>query len=229
MAPHTSESSPQRDSCSQISVHIVTTTTSTYTPFPPSPAASSPNPHSIQGPALPPTSPPPYSSGTQLPLEPLSFYPSTSHTSSNDTQLPFSPAGLGGGTPSPPGTTDELPPSYRSTPRCLAERFFFWGFLCPFLWILGILKLWYPEPIIGKGKHAPSPLPPVTGIAEDVEMGGVDVEGLTSGNVRLTVALWREEERVWAARCGYCLFGFVTLAAVFATAIASVLKGHSGP
>lgn len=167
-----------------VSVTVTITETSSYMPSPPPSAVD----HSSY-PTSTPSSPPPYTLPLHEPLSStanLSFYPPT-----------LSPI---------PSSIDEPLPSYRPTPRCRAEKYFFWGMVCPLLWLLGISKLWLPEPIMGNGKLA------------DIEGGGAGVDGV-SGNWDLTVGLWAEEERVWALRCVWCFGGFVLLAAVLVVVI----------
>ena len=156
-----------------IEVTIEVTTTSTYT---------SPTPTELRPPypPPPPCSPPP----TPSSAPPIYAFPPLS------TPLSFFPF---------PTSSLEPPPGYRSVPCTLAERYFLWGVLCPFLWILGARKLWSPEPIVGAGKHA-------------TFVGGFDftdrevdeesvVRGLggpnewTSGNPEESRKLWREVSR----------------------------------
>ena len=138
------------------------------------------------------TPPPPYISTTVTTssLSPLAFYP-----------------------PAPslhPSTGDDELPSYRSTPRTFSERCFWWGLFCPVLFLFGISKLWRPEAITGTGKHAPGAF-----VGEEDREWPSDV---TSGNLAMTVSLWREEERIWALRCAWTLAGEIVMGAVLAVA-----------
>lgn len=165
---------------SQISVTIVETTTSTYTPSSPLPT------YSPRACLTPHGSPPPYPNAQLSPLSPLSFFPSTTRDPNN------------------------ILPSYRSVPRTHAEKCFWIGIFFPFFWIVGLMRIWRPEPCVGAGKHA----------GDDLELGVPS--WYTSSNPVESIALWREEERLWACRCAWCFGGFTVVAALFCVVFVSM-------
>ncbi|KAL8290174.1 hypothetical protein RQP46_003113 [Phenoliferia psychrophenolica] len=185
MSPTASPNSSYCESF-EVLVETTTTTTSIYLPQPPFPALSK-----------------------EVVSRPPS-YASSFASSPSFTLLPFFPP-----VPSPPlspsGTKPEALPAYRATPRTYAEKCFWWGMLCPLIWLIGVSKLWRHETMIGVGKHAPRGY----FAGGDVETGPSE---MTSGNVEVTVSLWMEEERVWALRCAWCAAGALLLGGVLAVA-----------
>lgn len=178
-----------------IEINHVEIPTSSYTPCGSIVSPSSTN--APPPPYLPPATSPP------SPPSPLSFFPSHYRSSfSNATTIEFS------------GPESTLPPpSYRSVPRTKAEFYFFWGILCPVLWIIGASKLHYHETLIGKGKLA--------GIGGE---GDLPTFAESANPARLSERMWREEEMIWAYRCAWAAGGFMLL--LLLLGIIAVLVGQ---
>lgn len=203
-----------------IEVTIVSTSTSTYTPYISQNQTESHHQHlSISIPLndLSEIEPPPYldsppfiTSAYNSPPSPLSFFPSFNHST-----LELLP-------PIEELSEDTLPPTYRVVPKTFAQRCFFLGFFCPPIWILGILKLYFPEPIIGKGKHAFTPISILNSNGGRGE-GLIGIDGrnsialpsyYSSSNPLNSLKLWREEELIWSRRCCAALGIFLVVGAV---------------
>ncbi|GAA6014810.1 hypothetical protein JCM10207_002189 [Rhodosporidiobolus poonsookiae] len=174
--------------------------------------------------------PPPYSPpSTSLPAAaPPSFF---SFSALTPVTYSFPPVDL----PNDEGTTPmpAAPPSYQETPRTAAERAFWWGFICPFVWLAGVLRLWRSERPPGfAGEKAPS-----VDLEAQVEMAQALEEGCAwsahpalggrrgSGtpSVEESMMLWRKEEKLWAERCAWCFGAFCALAVLAGVISASVL------
>ncbi|GAA5908617.1 hypothetical protein JCM6882_003694 [Rhodosporidiobolus microsporus] len=234
---------------SSVSVTIETTTTSTSAcpggdtaptqsssvePFagrPASPPALDPVPCLPLLPAVIPSTsedyrfppPPPYSFPPgpfpAATVTPLSFFPFSSLTPVSSSFPPIGPPPTASPTPAP---APAPPPSYQETPRTAAERCFWWGFLCPFVWFAGVFRLFRSERPLGfGGEKGLSPAAIEQGLEAQVEMTQVLSEaGVWSGHpaaraspsVADSLRLWREEERLWAKRCVWSLAALTGIA-----------------
>ncbi|GAA6019032.1 hypothetical protein JCM11491_002496 [Sporobolomyces phaffii] len=174
----------------------------------------------------PSPSPPPYEPSLLTSITSLSFYPLerdrapptslpfSSLTPVESTFPPFSPR-------SPPQPSDASgstvvvppPPSYSQVPQTRAERWFVYGFLCPFLWIAGVAHYWYPE-------QALESLSSIDKYLDDEEGAGGRDERV---RIEESLARWRDEEVLWSLRCAYCLGGFVSVAVLGGIVIAAVM------
>lgn len=203
------------------------------------------------------TPPPPYSFPPTSPsssvapsptaitsIHPLSFYPFSTLTPLSS--LPHPDLAPSRPAPSPP------PPAYRDVPRTLAERCFWWGCLCPLVWLLGVSKLWYserPAGFAGEKKqkkkkkkktknHDVEAAQAAEGQALDwageclAPGAGRAGSGIWSGHpvvlqaraptVQESVRLWREEEQLWARRCAWSAGAGLAFGGLVGVIVASV-------
>ncbi|GAA5884321.1 hypothetical protein JCM16303_003635 [Sporobolomyces ruberrimus] len=166
-----------------------------------------PPPYQFPGP------PPPLSSSS---INPLSFYtyPFSTLTPVTSTFLPQHSSLLENESSLPPPP----PPEYNEVPQTLAERCFVFGFLCPFLWIIGITKYWYSERPVGfaekNQRHKED--------EGDLE-SGVAVPSEEMERIEESLDNWREEEKLWSLRCAWCLGGVTSLGVLGGIIVAAVM------
>ncbi|GAA5823397.1 hypothetical protein JCM11251_000620 [Rhodosporidiobolus azoricus] len=181
-------------------------------------------------PPPPPYSFPPATPTTAATVTPLSFFPFSSLAAVSSTRPPTGP---------PPVLTAASsgiaapPPAYQETPRTAAERCFWWGFLCPFVWLAGVFRLLHSERPAGFGSEKGlSPAAIEQGLAAQVEMAQVLGEASVwsghpaarlSPSVEESLRLWRDEEILWAKRCAWALAAMLGVALMAGVIAASLL------
>ncbi|GAA6031220.1 hypothetical protein JCM8097_004069 [Rhodosporidiobolus ruineniae] len=207
-------------------------------PLPPTLDVSLANAQTEEGPdstyRFPPPaySPPPPAPSTAT-VTPLSFFAFSSLTpvSSTFPALPSSDDLAPSSAPAP-----SPPPRYQETPRTAAERCFWWGFLLPLLWVVGFARLWRSETPAGlrqeKPARAPSSaggdleaqrdLPAALALREASPWSAHPAVERLPPTVEESLMLWREEERLWAKRCGRGLAALVAVAGLTGVIVASV-------
>lgn len=162
----------------------------------------------------------------------LSFYPSGGTTKPK----PHSSPVLSPSARLAPPPTFIPPPSYAPLPRTSAERLFYLGFVFPPLWLAGAWRIWHSA--------IPSHLRPHDhkrllrdGLEPERDVGtegegewwaavGLGLEGVEERGPRVeeVVRAWREEELVWARRCGQFFGGAVVMGVMVATVVGSVFR-----
>lgn len=227
-----------------IEVTIVCTETSTYLPTPPTnnppPARAgvfeldhdevlpftrldlAPAPHSVSLYNLPPpvytfppsTAPPPpltSSSSAQSQLTPLSFFPPSSSSSSSSSH---------------PHSHSQQPPSYRTVPRTTPERLFLYGCASMPLGLIG-LGFWFAGASWLVSSQSLQSLSEVS-VEDQRWPGHVESEGEGEREGKLqseALALWRQEERIWARRCVVAFVGGIVLCALVGGVVYGVVVG----
>lgn len=213
-----------------IEVTIEVTETTTYIP-PPTPTASTfsnPTPWSTSPPSLstfPLTNSPPYPAATTTPFSPPPTY-TFSQPTITVTPLSFFPSGT---EPATVASVSAPPPAYRTVPRTRAETLFWRGLLLPLLfWPWGILHLWRAERPEGWSPEGHGGKAVLDEEASIEMQEALQIDGTRPGfqgrapTVAESLAVWREEEVLWAKRCAYCLGGFVAVASVFVVVVIHV-------
>ncbi|GAA5886577.1 hypothetical protein JCM5296_005335 [Sporobolomyces johnsonii] len=185
--------------------------------------------------SFPPTSSAAISPAPTTSIHPLSFYPFLTLTPLSSLSHPsIDPSRT---TPPPP------PPAYRDVPRTLAERCFWWGFLCPLVWLVGVSKLWSSERPAGfageKDRHDIEAAQTTEGQGLDladeflVSGAGRGGTGIWSGHpvvfqaraptVEESIRLWREEEQLWARRCAWSVGAVIAIGGLVGVVLASLM------
>ncbi|GJN89636.1 hypothetical protein Rhopal_002623-T1 [Rhodotorula paludigena] len=151
--------------------------------------------------------PPAYDQASNVPstlspsVDPLSFY--TFPAPPAVEILPhLSPSDL-----SAPSDTSRAPPAYAATPQTRAERCFWFGFLCPPLWLWGLSFLWRSqqdaEEAAAGAKVAKEDDPARLDRAWNRWSAHPSLEEAVLRSARCEAqAVWRAEERLWAKSVG---------------------------
>ncbi|GAA5994342.1 uncharacterized protein JCM10292_002004 [Rhodotorula paludigena] len=161
--------------------------------------------------------PPAYDQASHVPssfgpsVDPLSFYsfpavpivPTLPHLSPTDLFA----------APNIPDAPPAAPPAYAATPQTRAERCFWFGFLCPPLWLWGLSFLWRSQQDVEEAATG-------AGVAKEDDPARLDrawnrwsahpslEEAVLRSARREAQAVWRAEERLWAKRCAWSVGGF---------------------
>ncbi|GAA5963855.1 hypothetical protein JCM3765_004041 [Sporobolomyces pararoseus] len=175
----------------------------------------SPPPPAYRFPTSPPSPSP--SPSNNMNLNPLSFYP-FSPFNSRSQNLPFStltptPATVNSSSTSTLGSSDS-PPEYNQVPQTLSERCFVFGFIFPFLWIIGFSKYFYSE----RRNSSNFPIQ----VLKELEVEGA-LEEMERERILESLKNWRQEEKLWSLRCGYSLIGFVSVGSLVGIVISAVI------
>jgi len=185
-----------------------------------------------------PEAPPAYKFPKLSSPTPLSFYPSGGITKPKLAPSPYSSLLFPSArlAPSPTlATTPPPPPLYTRLPRTSAERCFYLGFFCPPIWLTGAWRISHSSiPSHLRLDEHKTDLEPSAVAAEAEEQSWWAAVGLgpedgeewqqRAPRIEEAIALWREEELVWARRCAKCFGGAVVLGVMVATVVSGLFR-----